>query len=324
MHVLLTLSSVLAVVLVGYLALGVGRRLRDWRCRRDLQLLVLASPVVSVALGLGMLQHFAGEVCFLGAPPWDYTLSAALPFGMGLMGLGALGLGVLRHVLVYCLVVRRGLPAGPELQALTDRLADQLGAPRTHLRLCVAARPVALTWGLSRPTLLLSCWLVEHLDRQELEAVLAHELAHVARRDYAVVWLATVLRDAFCYLPTSWVAHRQLQEEKELACDEAAVGLTHRPLALASALAKVWQQALAWPPLGAAQPLAEASAAIERRIERLLTPPEPRATEHRSRTGTLGIAAAGFAALLAVEATSIALAFVPMGCGPASLAGRLL
>ena len=56
-----------------------------------------------------------------------------------------------------------------------------------------------------------------------------------------VIWFATVLRDAFFYLPTSRVAYHQLQHEKELACDDLAVGVTHWPLALASALAKAWQ-----------------------------------------------------------------------------------
>ncbi len=84
-------------------------------------------------------------------------------------------------------------------------------------------------------------WMIEHLDRRELEAVLAHELEHAARHDSLVIWFATVLRDAFFYLPTSRVAYHQLQHEKELACDDLAVGVTHWPLALASALAKAWQ-----------------------------------------------------------------------------------
>src|SRR5439155_7584396 len=108
---------------------------------------------------------------------------------------------------------------------------------------------------------------------------LAHELGHVARRDYLVIWLATVLRDAFCYLPTSWAAYRQLQREKELACDDLAVAATNRPLALASALAKVWQQAVSAPTLATVQPFMEASEAIEGRIERLLAAPEAGASK---------------------------------------------
>jgi Zn-dependent protease with chaperone function len=45
--------------------------------------------------------------------------------------------------------------------------------------------------------------MVHTLDTQELETVLAHELAHHARRDSRITWWALLLRDAFCYLPTS-------------------------------------------------------------------------------------------------------------------------
>src|SRR5260221_452291 len=128
------------------------------------------------------------------------------------------------------------------------------------------------------PAFLPSPWMDRHLDHPELEGVLAHELEHVGRRDYPVMWLATVLRDAFFYLPTSWAAYRQLSHEKELVCDDLAAGSTHRPLALASALAKVWQDAVEEPGfvrLGLAQPLLGAGESINGRIERLFAPPAP-------------------------------------------------
>ncbi|MBI3979690.1 MAG: M56 family metallopeptidase [Chloroflexi bacterium] len=362
MHTLLGLSSVMLVVLGGYLALGVQRGLGAWSRRRDLQFLVLAAPVVSLALGVAGLHHFADRTCFLGAPPWDTALGVALPLGMSAIALGGLGLGVVRLALLDRTVARRGAPADPALQALAHRLADDLGAPRADVRLWVSDRPLALTCGLWRPTLLLSSWLLEHLDGRELEAVLAHELAHVVRRDYPIIWLATVLRDAFCYLPTSWAAYRQLQLEKELACDDLAIGVTRRPLALAGALAKVWQRSAGGPTFGAAQPLVEAGKLIEDRIERLLAAPAPpqaltptRCARHPSpvcgrgaggegllshrldgsapRSGrgngdsrgvALGVGAAALVGLLAVEATNVAVMLAPMGCGPVGTLTRLL
>lgn len=327
MHTLLSLASVLLVVLVSALALGVLRRLGDRSQRREVQLLVLAAPVVSLGVGVGAVYHFARRTCFLGAPSWDAAVGVALPFGMGLVALGALGLGVVRLALMDRMVARRGVPAGPDGQALADRLADRLGTSRPRLLLCASDRPLALTFGLLRPTVLLSTWMVDHLDRRELEAVLAHELGHVVRRDYPVLWLATVLRDAFCYLPTSWAAYRQLQQEKEVACDDLAIGATQRPLALASALAKVWQQALLTrPTFGAAQPLVGAAAAIEARIARLLLAPgapRPAADRPSARAVVLGLGVPALAGLLAAQAAAIAVMLAPMGCGPATLLGRL-
>jgi len=326
MHTALVLTSVLLVVLGGYLALLMLRRLNGWSRRRDLQFMLLAAPLVSLGLGIAGLYHFTDRTCFLSAPHWDATLAVALPLGMGLIAFGGLSLGLVRLVLMNRLVARSGTPAGPELQALADRLAERLSVPELRLRLCAYDRPLALTCGLFRPTVLLSRWMVECLDRRELESVLAHELAHVARRDYLVVWLATVLRDAFFYLPTTWAVYRQLQHEKELACDDLAVGVTNRPLALASALAKVWQQALSRPHLEVAQLLVGTSEPIEGRIDRLLTTSgrEAITANVRSRRVGLRTGTGAFVGLLILEAANVVVMLASMGYGPAVPLGKLL
>lgn len=324
MHTLIALSSVLLVLLGGYVALVLLPHLRDWVRRRDLQFVILALPLASLGLSIAALHHFVGRACFLDAPTWDYTLGVALPLGMGVIALGGLGLGIVRVTLMARLFGRWGTPAGPELDALTDDLARQLGAPRPRVLVCAYGRPLALTCGLVRPTLLLSTWMVERLDRRELEAVLAHELGHVARRDYLVVWLATVMRDAFLYLPTSWGAYRQLQREKEPACDDLAVGATRRPLALASALAKVWGHAAGGPGLGLAQALADGDEAIEFRIERLLGERDAASSRAGSRVAAIGVGISALAGLLALEALIVVVMLAPMGCGPVAPLARLL
>lgn len=323
MHTLLGLTSVLLVVLAGYLALGILRRFSSWSRRRELQFVVLAAPVVSLGLGIAGLHHFAGRTCFLAAPPWDYTLGLALPLGMGLVALGGLGLGLFRLALLNRVLGQRSLPADPAVQSLANGLAARLGAPAPRVQLCVYDRPLAITYGLRRPTVLLSTWLLDQLDEREVEAVLAHELAHAVRRDYLVVWLATMLRDAFFYLPTSWAAYRQFQREKEPACDDLAVGVTNRPLALASALAKVWQQALGGSALAGVQALDGAGVSIEGRIERLLESPGRAFGQGYSRRTALGAGSAAIAGILALEAANVAFLLAPMGCGPVSFLGGL-
>jgi len=164
--------------------------------------------------------------------------------------------------------------------------------------------------------------MIEHLDHRELEAVLAHELEHVARHDYFVTWLATVLRDAFFYIPTSWIAHRQLRQEKELACDDLVIGITHRPLALASALTKVWLYSMNEPlnvKLSAAQSIAGAKETINCRIERLLTKTEIPEKKHRSRAVAVHMSISALIVLLLPAAANTILMLVLMGCGPALL-----
>ncbi len=324
MHTLLGLSSLLLVLVGSALALRALRRLEHLAQRRDLQLLILAAPVLSLTLGLGGLYHFVGRTCFLAAPRWDYWSGVALPLLMGLIALGGLGLGVVRLALMTWMLGRRGMPAGPGLQALAERLSTRLGVPCPRVLVCAYDRPLALTYGLWRPTVLLSAWMLQHLDARELEAAVAHELGHVARRDYLVGWLAMVLRDAFCYLPTSWAAYRQLQREKELACDELAVGATQQPLALASALAKVWQHALAGSRAGMAQALVGGGDAIEDRIKRLLDGPALVAAPPRARAIVLGVGFAGLIGLIALQAVNVTILLAPMGCGPAAPLWRII
>lgn len=329
MHPLVGLSGLLLMALAGFVALGMLGAVRGWSARRGSQLAILATPVVGLALVLAGLHHFVGRVCFLGAPPWDQRLALAAPLVMGAVAIGGVGLGIVRLALMELVVGRRGTVAGPELQTMAGSLADQLGAPRPRVRLYAHGRPLALTYGLWRPVVLLSSWMVEHLDPRELEAVLAHEIGHAARRDYLVAWLATMLRDAFCYLPASWLALAQLRREKEPACDELAVRATGRPLALASALGKVWQDSFCAPAVVVAQPLAGTPAAVERRIERLLAEPEPSASRSRSgdRAAALAIAAGATAVLagaVVLGTLNVTAMLTAMGCGPGSPLWKLI
>ena len=79
-------------------------------------------------------------------------------------------------------------------------LLDQVIAARLHsalpdlravtLRVCAWHEPLAFTTGLRSPVVVLSNWLVENLDHEELIATAAHELAHIQRRDTLLLfWL---------------------------------------------------------------------------------------------------------------------------------------
>lgn len=321
MHTLLTLLSVLLAVLGGTVVLALLPGVGEWRQRRRLQWLVLAAPSVSLGVGLAGLYHFDGRICFLNAPGWDRAVGTAAPAAMGLVALAAAGLGMLRLGLLSRAVLRRSVTADPDLQAVTDRLAGHLGVARPRVRVCASNQPLALTCGLRHPTLVLSTWMLRTFDARELESVIAHELGHAARRDYAVVWLATILRDAFFYLPTTRVAYRQLLADKEMACDDLAVVATGRPLALASALAKVWHQAVGDPAPGMAPAFAGPERRIEERIERLMDGMRraPAAPVPAACARSADVVASTLVGLVALQAAGVAVMLLnPMACGPAS------
>lgn len=81
---------------------------------------------------------------------------------------------------------------------------------------------VPLTVGALRPTILLpSRW--REWDAQKLEAVLAHELSHVARRDPLTQQLALLYRAIFWFNPLAWWLNRHVATLAEQASDEAAL-----------------------------------------------------------------------------------------------------
>ena len=88
---------------------------------------------------------------------------------MGLIALGGLGLGILRLALLAWVLGRRGMPTRPGLQTIAGQLAVRLDAACPRVRVCAYDQPLALTYGLWRPTVLISAWMIQHLDVRELE-----------------------------------------------------------------------------------------------------------------------------------------------------------
>lgn len=322
MPVLLAFVGVLAAHVTAVVAALIRRGHPGWLRRGDIRLLLLAAPLINLGLTLDQVRDTVGRLCFLGRPPWDYRMSVAWTLIAALSALGAITWGVARLVLLERLR-RCGLPAPPALQARVTGLARHLGSVVPQTRLVPVQRPLALTVGLTHPTVLLSTWMVAHLDAQELEAVLAHELAHVRRRDALLVWLAAVLRDAFWYLPSSWTLYRQFRRGNELACDDLAVQTTGRPLALASALARVWLRAAAGPVLSGA-PSLTAGEAVEARIARLLEAAPPSAHRHHAEASALSIGLGAVGALLLLSGAAVTVLLKPAGCALVSPLAHLL
>ena len=97
-------------------------------------------------------------------------------------------------------------------------------------------RPQAFCVGLLRPRIYLSTGTVDILDERELDAVLAHEAHHAARRDPLRVLVARVLRDALFFLPVMGHVAERYAALAEIAADEAAVRRSGQPGPLASAM----------------------------------------------------------------------------------------
>jgi Zn-dependent protease with chaperone function len=112
---------------------------------------------------------------------------------------------------------------------MTRRLATALGIAVPRLAVVASCPGGAYVAGARRPVIVLGRDLLDQLDDAELEGVLAHELAHVKRRDNLVAIGLGALRDLVFFVPGGGWAVRQLHRERELAADQVAVGVTDRP-----------------------------------------------------------------------------------------------
>lgn len=124
----------------------------------------------------------------------------------------------------------------------------------------------AIVVGVRQVTVVIDTRLLAALDEKELEGLLAHELAHVCRRDNLVGAVVGLVRDVCFFVPGGrWVA-RRLCAEREFAADQVAVGVTARPGALASGLLKAIDQHR---PAGSCATFAAPAPAVTR-VERLV------------------------------------------------------
>ncbi len=173
------------------------------------------------------------------------------------------------------------------------RLAVSLGlraAPRVQL---VPARVSPLLWpGLGGPRLLFPTELLPRLEPEERDALLAHELAHIRRRDHWMRALEMAVTALFWWYPVAWWARRGLRRAEERCCDQWVLRLMPGggrayAQALLKTLAFVAEGA---PPLPAVASGASPARDLQTRLKEVLTMP-PTTLLSRPERATLGILA---------------------------------
>ena len=97
--------------------------------------------------------------------------------------------------------------------------------------------PTVIGW--LKPVVLLPASALAGLAPNQMEAILAHELAHIRRHDYIVNLLQTVVETLLFYHPAVWWLSRRIRAERENCCDDLAVSLCGDPVAYAAALAEL-------------------------------------------------------------------------------------
>ena len=120
---------------------------------------------------------------------------------------------------------------------MASRLSRRLHISRAVALLESTLVDVPTVVGFVKPVVLLPASALAGLTLQQLEAILAHELAHIRRHDYLVNLLQTLVETVLFYHPAVWWVSRRIRVERENCCDDLAVRLCGDPVAYASALA---------------------------------------------------------------------------------------
>jgi beta-lactamase regulating signal transducer with metallopeptidase domain len=225
-----------------------------------------AAPIGDLA-GPGARQ-FASDVAYSPVTdPWQQAMPAIVMAWF----VGAAGCSLRLLMGFISVAALRRSPHAPvltEWQQILDRLIERMQVPR-RVRLLPTDRvdsPSVIGW--LRPVILAPVGVLSGLAPQQVEALLAHELAHVRRHDYLVNVLQGIAESLLFYHPAVWWISNQIRTEREHCCDDLAVEASGDVLVYARALAALESMR----PAHFKAALSANDGSLLRRIQRLADP----------------------------------------------------
>lgn len=201
---------------------------------------------------------------------------------------------------------RSGQPPSGEIGEMFSDLLARLGLSAGAARLLVVEEACGpMLAGLARPVVLLPVRVVTGLPPRELEAILAHELAHLLRKDHWTNLLCLAAGTLYFYHPAVWWIVRCGHREREQATDDLVLELGPERKVYAAALANLAGFASAG--------LAANSGGLLARIERILRRPSARSRPRPSFLPAVAtiVVAAAFLGTLAIGEEEKVVEFAP-------------
>lgn len=216
-----------------------------------------------------------GEIFRTGTAPLD----AATPWVVALwvIGVGTMLLRLLAGFVWLQRARRNARQQVPELwQARLRALCARMGLGDRVRMLISDDEDGPLSAGIFRPMVIVPAALLTRMPVEWLEALLAHELAHIRRHDYLVNLLQTLVESLLFYHPAVWWLSHRIRIERELIADDIAANALGEPRHLALALSALDRYAAAHR-TPASHVLAQAAQGghLMTRIQQLLRPSRP-------------------------------------------------
>lgn len=193
-----------------------------------------------------------------------------------IVAIWAIGASILLMRLALSLVWIRRLRQTPQTtpqpiwQARLDRLTARFGMTRHVALRVVDGLTSPLCAGWLRPVVFIPAALLTRMTPQLIEALLAHELAHIRRHDFLVNGIQAVLEALLFYHPVIWWLSGQIRHEREQIADELAAEQIGAPRLLAHALAELSEFQAIYAPTALAQAASDGN--VLTRIKRLVQP----------------------------------------------------
>lgn len=120
----------------------------------------------------------------------------------------------------FCRFVRFSTPAGDEMEREIQQMSRKMGIHRPPKVFLLDTAFPPLLWGIFRyPKVLFPRKLSEYLSPQQRQTVLAHELAHLQRRDHLFRWIEVCALVVYWWCPIAWWASRRMRDAEEECCD---------------------------------------------------------------------------------------------------------
>lgn len=225
-----------------------------------------------------------GEVTTLASPSFlgsylhilDDYFNQHLPLIVSLWALGMLffllrflgGLIFLQHLRSYKV---QGLSA--EWEAKVKEISRQLGLKRPVQLLESALVKVPMVIGWMKPAILLPIGALNALSPQQVEAILAHELAHIKRHDYLLNIIRSLVEVLFYFNPAVWWLSAQIRTEREHCCDDMALEVCGDSLSYVRALVAL-QELSQRPGISLAMTFVRSKPELLNRVRRILKQPK--------------------------------------------------
>jgi beta-lactamase regulating signal transducer with metallopeptidase domain/predicted nucleic acid-binding Zn-ribbon protein len=156
----------------------------------------------------------------------------------------------------------------PSLQYSLNQLARRFGIQRPITLLISEDIESPMTAGCWKPIIFMPAAIITHLTPEYIEALLAHELAHIKRFDYLVNLVQSGIEAILFFHPVVWWLSKHIRTERENIADDLAAQVLNNPHQLATALAALDQYQWSNPMLA----LAAHGGNLMSRIQRLVKP----------------------------------------------------